>query len=235
MIFVYIRIFMVVYDRENLIQKFHEKNYQSPVPPKVHQNGQTHKQTLSDGTNIPGADLTKSRSKSCCTCPCFPRYSRRNTALIGHPSTSFPNHCSLLESKSTETRCINQKKKTAQAKVSKLPKKSASTIFCRPCTLSCRKPANLSEEISHYRRHCLSSFGAEYQFRTGDSPCYEKKTFANSLPPLHKGRSHSLEQLPSSSVFDSEIARDQHRTVPVISLDQLTPTEDELTCSAHVS
>ena len=233
MIFVYIRIFMVVYDRENLIQKFHEKNYQSPG--QVHQNGLTHKRTLSDGTNIAGADLRKGRSKSCCTCPCFPRYSRRNTALIAHPSTSFQNHCSLLESKPTETRCINQNRNRAHSKVSRLPKKSASTIFCRPCTLSSRKPANLSEEISHYRRHCLSSIGAEYQFRTGDSPCYEKKTFVNSLPPLQKGRSHSLEQLPTIPVSDGEIVRDQHRPVPVISLDQLTPTQDELTCSAHVS
>ena len=224
---------MVVYDRENLIQKFHEKNYHSPgqVPLKAHQNGLTNKGTSSDAST---ADPMKSCSKSCCPCPCFPRYSRRNTTLITHPSTSFHNHCSILEDKSVETRLLNPNKITAHSKGHRLPKKSASTIFCRPCTLSSRKPINLSEEISHYRRNCLSGIGAVYQFRTGDSPCYEKRTFGNSLRPLHRGRSHSLEQLSTPSVSDGETTLDQRRPVPVISLDQSASIPDRLACSSQV-
>ncbi len=57
--------------------------------------------------------------------------------------------------------------------------------------------SNISDEIYQYRRNYLAHIAAEYQFRTDDSPCYELKTFENSVSALIKCRSRSFEQATS--------------------------------------
>ena len=208
MIFVYIRIFMVVYDRENLIKKFHEKNYQMPaqLPLKVNQNGLINKKTSSESTSVPADDMINHQSHSCNLCSCFSKPIRRHPPLIINASLSCQNHHSKLQDKSHNHRYTNQNSNNSSNPLaSVLTKKSASTIFRRPCSFPIKKATNLEEEISNYRRNLLSGIGAEYQFRTGDSPCYEKKTFVHSLPSLNKRRSHSLEHLPSTSKCDYNV------------------------------
>ena len=92
------------------------------------------------------------------------------------------------------------------------PSLSKSKTFCRPCTISTKKMPNLSDEVYGHRRNYLSHKGAEYQFRTGDSPCYELKTFESSLPPLIKCRSHSFERSPTNPRrdFNTEFIHHHH-------------------------
>jgi hypothetical protein len=62
--------------------------------------------------------------------------------------------------------------------------------------------SNISDDIYQYRRNYLAHVAAEYQFRNDDSPCYELKTFENSLSPLIKCRSRSFEQTATSKIRD---------------------------------
>jgi hypothetical protein len=62
--------------------------------------------------------------------------------------------------------------------------------------------SHISDDIYQYRRNYLAHLGAEYQFRTDDSPCYELKTLEKSLSPLMKCRSRSFEQATTSKIRD---------------------------------
>ncbi len=210
MIFVYIRIFMVVYDRENLINKFqHDQNNNSSnrMSVKTNQNGLIN---LPDGTNDNNTKLIKNQSKkSSCCCLCF---RKRSPKMLTHqtsdPSsnTNYPKPerkaNGYLVYRFTNNNNHNTSSNSVPDASSGISKVTTSTIFCRPCTISTKRMANLSNDMYHYRRNYLSGIGAEYQFRTGDSPCYELKTFENSLPPLTKCRSHSFEQSPTCNKRD---------------------------------
>lgn len=227
MIFVYIRIFMVVYDRENLINKFHDSNQNnnnninnnnnnnnisSQIPLKSNQNGLTSTKNLSDGLNDNQKNLINKQNKSSsCCCLCSRKKSKENPVVLtqqlssSSTNTNINTHCSNVERKPngyliyrfTNPNNNNSTNSPPHTPPTSITKSIAATTFCRPCTLSTKKIINLSDEISNYRRNYLSHIGAEYQFRTGDSPCYELKTFENSLPPLIKCRSQSFEQQSS--------------------------------------
>jgi hypothetical protein len=207
MIFVYIRIFMVVYDRENLINKFHDStnnnnNHPSTqIPSKSNQNGLLNAKNPSDGSNDNDDNLINKTKKSFCCYLCIRKKSQENHPIINH-QTSLPLiNCSTIERKQNGYLIYrftnpnnNNNNSTNSAPNTPSPSISKTTTFCRPCTISTKKMTNLSDEISNYRRNYLSHMGAEYKFRLGDSPCYELKTFQDSLPPLIKCRSHSFEQ-----------------------------------------
>ncbi|UJR25393.1 hypothetical protein I4U23_006741 [Adineta vaga] len=216
MIFVYIRIFMVVYDRDNLINKFHDNdNHLSTVNPlKTNSNGLNNIRSTSDGRNL---NLSKTPHKSslscCCCCLCFRNKSPSKSSHLHHqPLLQIANNSigSNFDRKANNSFIYRFPNKTnhSSSVSSSVPNtppaftKKPTTIFCRPCTISTRKMPNLSDEINHYRRNYLSGIGAEYQFRSDDSPCYELRTFQDSLPTLNKCRSHSFEQSPTSTKRD---------------------------------
>ena len=205
---------MVVYDRENLINKFHDSTQNSqnnnnnnnnsnhspvPISSKTNQNG------LTNAVNDNNINLGKSSKKrSLCCCLCLRKESPPNHhPLIIHPTAmpSLNNHCPNPERKQNGYvvyRFTNPPTNNAHSAPNTPPLLPKTKTFCRPCTISTKKMSNLSDELNNNRRNYLSHKGAEYQFRTGDSPCYELKTLENSLPSLIKCRSHSFEQSPTN-------------------------------------
>ncbi|CAF2875135.1 unnamed protein product [Rotaria sp. Silwood2] len=225
MVFVYIRIFMVVYDRENLIHKFHDNKHNTSMQlsSKTNQNGLINIKNSSDGINDNNKDLTNKTKKYFCCCLCFRKKTRQNNSIITHQTSLSPFNNNCLSTERKQNGCLiyrftnnntsnttNNKNRNGSYSTPNTPpltsKLTATTttakIFCRPCTISTRKITNLSEETYHYRRNYLSRIGAEYQFRSCDSPCYELKKFQNSLPSLIKCRSHSLERSSTSNQCD---------------------------------
>ena len=184
---------MVVYDRENLIKKFHND----------------HASTLSLKSNanslINSEEFKKNKN------PCL-RFSSCCCRLFRKTSSSLPqytyNHCPAIEQKQNGYlvyRFTNNNHNTHASNTNSPlhtpPTSAKSSIFCHPCTNSKKKHRHLSEEIYHYRRNYFANIAAEYQFRTDESPCYELKTFENSLSPLMKCRSRSFDQ-PTSKIRD---------------------------------
>ncbi len=208
MIFVYIRIFMVVYDRENLIKKFHH-----------HHNNDHHHSTKSNHNGlIHKSDQSKNKKKfqkfSSCCCFCF----RQTHSQVNHslrpsiPHYTF-NNCPTIEQKqnghliyrftnNNNNNNNNNSNSNTTSPVDTPPSNSKTSVFCHPCTNSTRKLSNISDEISQYRRNYLAHIAAEYQFRTDDSPCYELKTLEESLSPLIKCRSRSFEQATTNKIRD---------------------------------
>jgi hypothetical protein len=206
MIFVYIRIFMVVYDRDNVMNKFHDRNNTNTNSPvqmslKTNQNDLINAKNLSNGLNNNNVINKTKKSFYCCLC-CRKKSDENSPNIIHQPSIPPFNHnCSTSERKANGVliyRFTNHHNNSTNSAPTTPPSITKSKTFCRPCTISTKKMTNLSDEIYHYRRNYLSRMGAEYQFRTGDSPCYELKTFENSLPPVIKCRSHSFEESPTN-------------------------------------
>lgn len=186
---------MVVYDRENLIKKFHSDNA-STLSLKSNANSLNNVEEISKTKN-----------------PCM-KFSSCCCRLFRKTSSSLPKytykHCSPIEQKQngylvyrfTNTNNNNNNNNTYSSNTnSPLHTSPKTSIFCHPCTHSKKKRRHLSEEIYQYRRNYLAHAAAEYQFRTDESPCYELKTFENSLPSLMKCRSRSFDQ-PTSKIRD---------------------------------
>ncbi|CAF1180036.1 unnamed protein product [Rotaria sordida] len=232
MVFVYIRIFMVVYDRENLIHKFHnnKNNTTIQLSSKTNQNGLINIKNSPDGTNDNNKDLTNKTKKSICCCLYCRKKSRQNNSIITHQTSLSPfnNNCLSTERKqngyliyrftnnnnnnnNNKNRCDSYSTPNTPPLTSKSPATTTTKMFCRPCTLSTRKITNLSEEPYHYRRNYLSRIGAEYQFRSCESPCYELKKFQNSLPSLINCRSHSFERSSTSNQCDLNTELNQNQ------------------------
>ncbi|CAF3435741.1 unnamed protein product [Rotaria socialis] len=238
MIFVYIRIFMVVYDRENLMQKFYNNNNNNnrnrtiqTSPSKTNQNGLINIKNTSNGANdTNNKDLKKRREKSYCCCLCFRKRFQQNDASINHQRSLSPfnNNCLNTEQKpngsliyrftsnnnmnmntSNYYDCSNSTPNTPPL-TSKVT--TAGTLFCRPCTISTRKITHLSKENYYRRRKYMSHIGAQYQFRTCDSPCYELKNIQNSLPSLIRCRSHSFDRASIRSKNDLNVEKKQNRS-----------------------
>ena len=201
MIFVYIRIFMVVYDRENLIKKFHHD--QSPnLSVKSNQNGVSPKTDTA---------RQKSRLPTWTSCLCFRRSSPANPPLKKSVSHHSCNHFPSIEQKqngyliyrfTNTTAANNPGSRDTHSPTQTPPITPKASMFCRPCKSSTNKLNNGSNDIYQYRRNCLAQVAAEYQFRTDDSPCYEFKTLESSLSPLFKCRSRSFEQSTTSRIRD---------------------------------
>ena len=196
MIFVYIRIFMVVYDRENLIKKFHN-DHSSTLSLKSNAN------SLINPEEISKKQTPCAKFSSCCC-----RFFRKTSSL---PQYSY-NHCPAAEQKQngylvyrfTNNNINNSNNNYASNPNSPMhtpPSSAKASLFCQSCTNSKKKLSHLSEEIYQYRRNYLAHIAAEYQFRNEESPCYELKTFENSLSPLMKCRSRSFDQ-PTSKIRD---------------------------------
>jgi hypothetical protein len=210
MIFVYIRIFMVVYDRENLIKKFHHNTnnstHLSNIPAKSNQNGL-----------INNGDISKNQKKiskfsSCCCCfrksdsqenhslkPSLPHYSLNNCPNIEQKQNGYLIY--RFTNNNTTNNNINSTSNTSSP-VHTSPSTSKRSFFCYSCPNSRKKMSHISDDIYQYRRNYLAHLGAEYQFRTDDSPCYELKTLEKSLSPLMKCRSRSFEQATTSKIRD---------------------------------
>ena len=183
MIFVYIRIFMVVYDRENLIKKFHNNptNNNQPlnVSTKSNQNGIIHNTDIS--TN-------KNKFRKCPPCCCFCFRKKSQSLPTSTPHYSY-NNCPSIEQKqngyliyrftnnNTNTNNINPVYNSdTNSPVNSPTSSSKTSLFCRPCKTPTKKLSNASDEIYQYRRNYLAHITAEYQLRNDDSPGYELKT-----------------------------------------------------------
>jgi hypothetical protein len=204
MIFVYIRIFMVVYDRENLIKKFHD-NSNSPIqtPVKTNPHGLINVKHLPDKIN----NKNPIKKPFCCCCWLYFRKKPQENNLILTHQPLLPSLNNSIRKKNDSFIYRFPNNNTNHTKASNSapnspPSISKATLLCRPCTISTKKMLNLSDELHHYRHNYLSGIAAEYQFRTGDSPCYELKTFQDSLPSSIKCRSHSFEELSTSNTHD---------------------------------
>jgi hypothetical protein len=236
MIFVYIRIFMVVYDRENLIKNFQEKNHQPSLQmsSKVLTNGLIQHRNPSNGTNVFVNDRVRSHSKACGSCSCFSKHVRSTAACNKRPSTLSYQQSAHIDDKQQEMRSINTNNHNSFGTI--LTKKSATNLFCRPCSLSVKKPINLAHEISHYRRNYISGIGAEYRFRTGDSPCYEKRTFDSTSLQLSQRRSQSLETLSTSvTAHHHKIDSNHQQTMSIDHINRSSVTTARFIQVSHVT
>jgi len=192
---------MVVYDRENLIKKFHNNTNTtaSNQSTKSNQNG------LLTNPNISNNRKRFQKFSSCC-CFCFKKsYTQENhLSRTSMPHYTF-THCPTIEQKQngyliyrfTNTNNNNNNNSNTTSPVHTPSSNSKTSILCHSCTNSTKKMTNISDEIYQYRRNYLAHIAAEYQFRTDDSPCYELKTFENSISTLIKCRSRSFEQATS--------------------------------------
>jgi hypothetical protein len=195
---------MVVYDRENLIKKFHN-DQASTISLKSNAN------SLINAEDIPKQTNKCSKLSSCC-CICFRKSSSPRSSL---PHLSS-NHGSNIDHKqngyliyrfTNNNNNSNNHNNTTygshpNSPVTTPPTNSKRSIFCHPCTNSKKKLSNLSDEIYQYRRNYAAQATAEYQFRNDESPCYELKTLENSLSPLNKCQTRSFEQSVASKIRD---------------------------------
>ena len=203
MIFVYIRIFMVVYDRENLIKSF-QRNQSSMNSIKAAQNGQLQK-----------TDLSSKRSKlpKLTSCLCF----RRPAEPLQPGKSPLPpcpfNHGPAIEQKQNGHLVYRFTKGTANSNGSNahppspptavLVSKSKTSIFSRSHrSHSSKQLDHISEELYQYQHEYLVQVPADYQLRSDESPCYDFQTFDTSLSPLFKCRSRSFEQSIPSKIRD---------------------------------
>jgi hypothetical protein len=209
---------MVVYDRENLIKKFHNNttpnnNQPSNVSIKSNHNG------IMNNIDITHKKTKFQKCPSCC-CFCFRKKPQENQSL----RTSIPhypyNNCPLIEQKqngyliyrftNTSTTTTNNNNSNTNSPVHNRSTSSKTSLFCRPCKTSSKKQiSNISDEIYQYRRNYLAHINTEYQFRNDDTPCYELKTFEKAVSPLIKCRSRSFEHSTASRIRDlnTELSR----------------------------
>lgn len=229
---------MVVYDRENLIKKFHDTNPQTSTLPttKSHQNGLENHRMLTDIHNGPVNASKDSNSKSSCNCglfsSCLRPKSGQNLNRSSSANHTHSNICDNLDP-TEHVQPMNRHGNVSMA----ITKKLNENPISRPCTLPIKKNINLAEEISRYRRqYFLSGRASEYRFRTGDSPCYQRKTFVNVSSSVNPTRSQSLEQVPMMSdtenrrrplsmtnVINSGLSRQAIHSPPQVSFFKLFP------------
>jgi hypothetical protein len=191
---------MVVYDRENLIKKFHDN---TNLPVKTNRRGSINVQHFPDTIN----NKDPIKNPFCCCCWLYFRKKPQENNLILTHQPLLPSLNNSIRKKNDSFIYRFPNNNTNHTKASNSapnspPSISKATLLCRPCTISTKKMLNLSDELHHYRHNYLSGIAAEYQFRTGDSPCYELKTFQDSLPSSIKCRSHSFEELSTSNTHD---------------------------------
>lgn len=171
---------MVVYGRENLIKKFQDSNQNnnmmnnssSQMQLKLNQNGISNTKNHFDSVHDSLNKKTQSKMIFCC---CLQRRSRNKST-----SPPFQLNNDLNFERKTNGYLVYRFTNPNSAPNTP-PSIVKSTNLCRPCTISTNRMRNLSDEISEYRRNCISYIGAEYQFRTGDSPCFESKVFGHTL------------------------------------------------------
>ncbi|CAF0755451.1 unnamed protein product [Adineta steineri] len=207
MIFVYIRIFMVVYDRENLIKKFHN-NLPSNNNNNNIQSSNLNLKSNQNGT-INHANISNNKKKfqklSACCCFCF----RKKKYQDNQSLTTYPayNNGPAIEQKQNGYLIYrftnnNNKHNNSNSPVNSPSITSKSSLFGRTCENSTKQLNNLSDEMYQYRRNYLSHVNAEYQVRNDDSPCYELQTFEDTISPLMKCRSRSFEHSAACKIRD---------------------------------
>ncbi|UJR23509.1 hypothetical protein I4U23_026507 [Adineta vaga] len=211
MIFVYIRIFMVVYDRENLIKKFHNNNNNNnnntlPINNtnptanliiKSNTNGITH--------NIPeiSAEKKKFQRISSCCCFCF----RRKSSISSHHTCpgieQKPNGYLIYRftNNNSNHNYNNYNSNTSSPRHSPSMNSKAS-VLSRSCPNSSKKMSNMSDDIYQYRRNYLAHTSADYQVHNDDTPCYELKSLEKLPSPLMKCRSRSFEHTSLIKIRD---------------------------------
>jgi hypothetical protein len=190
---------MVVYDRENLIKKFHSNtNQSSSLSLKSNQNSTNNHIEISNN---------KKRFERFSSCCCL-RFRKQKQSLRTSSPHYLCNNCPSIEQKQNGyliyrfTTNNTSSNSNTNSPVHISPSNSKTSIFCHPCRNSNKKLSHTSDEIYQYRRNYLANMTAEYQFRNDDSPCYELKTLENSLSPVNKCRSRSLEQTSTSKIRD---------------------------------
>lgn len=244
MIFVYIRIFMVVYDRENLIKKFHSQKQTSIA---------SIKSTQKNLINHPNAVKKPSRwsrlSSCCCSCLRGKNASQEKPPSRGSIPQYIYNACPTVEQKqngyliyrftnnANNNNNYNSNNSTAASPGHTPPPNSKPLILCHSCTNSSKKLNVLPDDIYQCRKTYLAHITAEYQFRTDDSPCYELKTLENSLSPMMKCRSRSFEQSATSKIRDlnTELSHSRQLKAAAVAASTTTTTITSATINTQNS
>ncbi|CAF4778223.1 unnamed protein product [Rotaria sp. Silwood1] len=222
MIFVYIRIFMVVYDRENLIKKFRD-NHNSNNNNNNNNNNNPRSSNISIKSN-PNGIITNTHTSnnknqeqniSSWCCFCFRRQSQENLSSRTSVPHYLYNHCPTIEQKQngyliyrfTNNSNQNQNQNMnaniyTNSPVHTRRSRSKISIFSRSHKNSTKKLSNVSDDIYQYRCNYLTNISSECQFRKDDLSSYELKTYEKSLSPLNKCRSRSFEHSTISKIRD---------------------------------
>ncbi|CAF0823834.1 unnamed protein product [Adineta ricciae] len=206
MIFVYIRIFMVVYDRENLIKRFHSNtssiinNSTSNLIAKSNANSAVNEMSMI------ATHKSKFQKVSSCCCFCFstkpPTLSpymcsdqKQNGYLIYRFTTNNNNN-------NNNNNSSNKYSSTTNSPGHSPTTLSKTSLFCRPCPKAVKNMSNCSDDIYPYRRNYSANTSSDYQVRVDDIPCYELKPCEESTSPLLKCRSRSFEHTSLSKIRD---------------------------------
>lgn len=209
MIFVYIRIFMVVYDRENLIKTFRDKSQSSSLSIKSNRN------SCAVNTQIANNQQKNESFLSRC-CICFrPRLPDKLASRTSAPSCSYIP-CPSIEQKqngyvvyrfsnntigNNNAPSVNPNTGTTSSPHSRRSSSKAS-IFSRSCKNTAKQMNNISDDHYQYRCNYFTHRLSEYQFHQDDPPTVELKALEKSCQPPIKRRSRSLEQSAISKIRD---------------------------------
>jgi hypothetical protein len=241
---------MVVYDRENLIKKFHNN-----TTPNNHQPANLSTKSNHNGI-INNIDITQKKTKfqkcpSCC-CFCFRKKPQENQSLRTSLPPHYPyNNCPSIEQKQngyliyrfTNTTTNNNNNpvfnSNTNSPVHNRSTSSKTSLFCRPFKTSSKKQMiNISDEIYQYRPNYIAHVNTEYQLRNDDTPCYELKTFEKAVSPLIKCRSRSFEHSTASRIRDlnTELSRSRQlkaAAAAAAAAGVSTPTTDSKSTLRH--
>ncbi|CAF2855786.1 unnamed protein product [Rotaria sp. Silwood2] len=214
MIFVYIRIFMVVYDRENLIKNFRNNNNSNNNTRSSNLSIKSNPNSCITNTHISNNKKQDQNFSSWC-CFCFRRESKENlSSRTSAPHYSY-NCCPTIEQKQngyliyrfTNNNNSNPNPNANSNINTNSPvhtrRLSAKTsIFSRSCKNPTKKLSNISDDIYQSRCNCSTHISSEYQFREDDSSSYELQTYEKTVTPLIKRRSRSFEHSTISKIRD---------------------------------
>ena len=201
---------MVVYDRENLIKRFHNNTPAANTNPsaslmiKSNPNG-----IVSTTPNISNNKRRFQRIPACC-CLCFRSTSRLTTTSSHYPGLAIDQK----QNGYLVYRFTNNNNNTVYHNNASSPQHSPSSnprssLFCRPCPTSTKQSAKQPDDLYQYRRSYLANVPGDYQVRNDDSHCSELQTFEKSVAPLVKCRSRSFEHTAISRIRDlnTELSR----------------------------
>jgi hypothetical protein len=213
MVFVYIRIFMVVYDRENLIKRFHNSTPATNNHPQSSLMTKTNPSGILSNTPTISKNKRKFQRISACCCFCFRSKSELTTTSSSHyPGFGIEQKQNgylvyrFTNNNNNNNAAYHNNSSSPQHSPSPKPR---SSFFCRPCSNSTKQLNNQSDDLYQYRRNYLTGVPGDYQVRNDDSSCSELQTFEKSIIPLMKCRSRSFEHTAINRIRDlnAELSR----------------------------
>ena len=203
MIFVYVRIFMAVYDRGNLITNFQNTNASTTSLKPIAINGILNRNE---------STTKSSRLFRCISCRCFQRSSRQDSLMTNAlPVCSF-NHGPAIEQKqngylvyrfTNGTNNVKSSGSTAHSSQSTVPmtSKTKASTFTRSAPNKSTKFMNTisDEHYSNSRNYLTQNVVTDFAYRTEDS---SKLNETPAWIPVFRCRSRSFEQSTLSKVRD---------------------------------